>query len=157
MPTGKWRVRGERQAGTRSMNKTAVVSGILGCLAIMFQPAPRAFAQFSTGPRSRVPVINRITNGGPTHSAFTGRVQSLDRKLNVLDVSAARGQNTAIFPLNKKIKISSIAGQKLKLAALTPGTSIIIYYEQNAARRTVQQIIVLAPGASQTKKKSHPS
>jgi hypothetical protein len=116
-----------------------------------------SFAQQGPGSRSKLPVINKITSGGPTRSAFTGSIQSLDRKLKVLDVSGAHGRSTAIFPLTKKIKISSINGQKLKLAALTPGTNVIVYYQQNAARRTVQQIIVLGSDAPRTKKSPHTS
>jgi hypothetical protein len=121
----------------------------LACLQV---PSQGFGQQEGMGPRSKIPVINKISTTGPTRSAFTGSVQSLDGKLKILDVSGAHGRNTAIFPLNKKTKISSINGQKLKLAALTPGTNVIVYYEQSAARRTVQQIIVLGSGASPTKK-----
>lgn len=116
-----------------------------------------SLAQQGMGARSKLPVINKITSNGPTRSAFTGSVQSLDRKLKVLNVTGGPGPTTAIFPLSKKTKISSISGQKLRLAALTPGTNVLVYYEQNAARRTVQQVIVLGPAASHTKKTPHAS
>jgi hypothetical protein len=127
------------------------------CLAILLQFGSPTFAQFQAGPRSKLPVINKITSNGPTRSALTGKVQSLDRKLKVLDVSDGHGGSTAIFPLNKRVKVSSISGQKLKLAAVTPGTNVIVYYEQRDARRTVQQIIILGSDASQTKKHPHSS
>jgi hypothetical protein len=130
---------------------------LLTCSLIVLQCPGLGFAQFQTGPRSKLPVIDKITSNGPTRSAFTGKVQSLDAKLKVLDVTSVHGDNLAIFPLNKRIKVSSITGQKLKLAAVTPGTNVIVYYEQQDARRTVQQIIILGSGASQTKKPSHPS
>ncbi|HTV53364.1 MAG TPA: hypothetical protein VMI06_00440 [Terriglobia bacterium] len=102
-------------------------------------------------------MINKITSNAPTRSALTGKVQFLDTKLKVLDVSDGQGGSTAIFPLNKKVKVSSISGQKLKLAAVTPGTNVIVYYEQRDARRTVQQIIVLGSDASRNKKHPHSS
>jgi hypothetical protein len=125
--------------------------------ACLFAFPPASLAQEGMGPRSRLPVINKITSNGPTRAAFTGSIQSLDPKLKVLNVSGAQGRSMAIFPVNKKTKVSSISGQKLRLAALTPGTNVIVYYEQNAARRTVQQIIVLGSSASHTKKTPHAS
>lgn len=107
--------------------------------------------------RNKLPGINKITSGAPTRQAFTGSVQSLDRQHHVLDVSAAQGNSTAIFPIRKKVKVSSIDGQKLKLAALTPGTNVIVYFEQKGGRRMVEEIIVLTPGAPASKKNDHPS
>lgn len=107
--------------------------------------------------RNKLPGINKITSGAPTRQAFTGSVQSLDRQHNVLDVSAAQGNSTAIFPIRKKVKVSSIDGQKLKLAALTPGTNVIVYFEQKGGRRTVEEIIVLTPGAHTGKKEDRSS
>jgi hypothetical protein len=126
-------------------------------LAILLQFGSLTFAQTQAGPMSKLPVIDKITPAGPTRSALTGRIQSLDTKLKVLNVSDGKGGNTAIFPLSKKVKVSSISGQKLKIAALTPGTNVIVYYEQHDARRTVQQIIILGSDASQNKKPLHSS
>lgn len=122
--------------------------------AFLILPA-RSYSQQNH--RSKLPGINKITSSGPGRQAFTGSVQSLDRQHHVLDVSAAKGQSTAIFPLRKNVKVSSIDGQKLKLAALTPGTNVIVYFEQKSGRRTVEQIIVLTPGAPAGKKDDHPS
>jgi hypothetical protein len=127
------------------------------CLLMLLRFGVPGFAQFQSGPRSKLPVINKITATGPTRTAFTGKVESLDTKLKVLNVTEGHGGSTAIFPLNKKVKVSSISGRKLKVAALTPGTNVIVYYEQRDARRTVQQIIILGSGASPSKKGPHSS
>jgi hypothetical protein len=115
---------------------------------------PFGMAQQGASPRSRIPVVNKIATNGPTRSLYSGSVETLNQKLKILNVSANGGQYTAIFPLTKKTKISSINGQKLKLASLTPGTNVIVYYEQQNARRTVQQIIVLGSQTHPAKKKN---
>lgn len=97
--------------------------------------------------RPKLPVVGKIGSNGPTHGAFTGVVQSVDRKQKVLEVGSADGANIAIFPISKKVKVSSIEGQKLKLAALAPGQNVIVSYEQQGARRTVQEITVLPKAA----------
>ncbi len=107
--------------------------------------------------RNKLPGLSKITSNGPTRQAFTGSIQSLDTQQHVLNVTAAEGGNTAIFPIRKKIKISTINGQKLNLATLTPGTNVIVYYEQKGGHRTVDQIIVLGPNAPTEKKKDHAS
>jgi hypothetical protein len=127
------------------------------CLVILLQFSFPAFAQFQTGPRSKLPVIDKITSSGPTRAALTGKIQSLDTKLKVLDISEGQGRSLVIFPLNKKVKVSSISGHKLKLAALTPGTNVVVYYQQRDARRTIQQIVILGSSASQTPKSPHSS
>jgi hypothetical protein len=145
----------ERRPGQQGAASTTnlLLALIFVASTCTFFPSTGA-AQQGQGARSKLPVINKITSGGPTRAAFTGSVQSLNPKLKVLNVSTAGGQSTAIFPLGKKTKIADINGQKLKLAALTPGTNVIIYYEQSDARRTVEQILVLPGNSLQTKKKS---
>jgi len=107
--------------------------------------------------RNKLPGLSKITSNGPTRQAFTGSIQSLDRQQHVLNVTAAGGGNTAIFPIGKKVKVSTIDGQKLRVATLTPGTNVIVYYEQKGGRRTVDQIIVLGPNTPTEKKKDHAS
>jgi hypothetical protein len=137
------------------MRLLRVAISTCACLLMVLEIGSPAFAQFQPGSRSKLPVINKITSSGPTRSAFTGKVQSLDTKLKVLNVTEGKGRSTAIFPLNKKVKVSSISGRKLKLAALTPGTNVIVYYQQRDAQRTVQQIVILGSGASPARKSSH--
>jgi|SRR5579875_2580879 len=103
--------------------------------------------------KSKLPGIGRITSSGLNQQAFTGSVQSLDRQHHVLNVNAAQGNGAEIFPIQKKVRISSISGRKLKLAALSPGTNVVIYYQEKGGRRTVNQIVVLSPAAHPAKKK----
>ncbi|MGH9359912.1 MAG: hypothetical protein ACRD22_16405 [Terriglobia bacterium] len=103
---------------------------------------------------NKLPGIGKITNPGSGEQAFTGSIQSLDRKQHVLNVSDAQSNDTEIFPIQKKVKISSVGGAKLKLASLTPGANVVVYYEDKQGRRTVTQIVVLSSGASPAKKKT---
>jgi len=94
--------------------------------------------------RNKLPGLDKITSGGPTRQAFTGKIQSFDRKRDLLSVNTVEGVDTEIFPLKKKVKVTSANGLKLKLVALKPGTSITVFYELKGDRRTVDQIIVLS-------------
>lgn len=130
-------------------NGISMITAAVLAAALLLIPAP-ACAQASIG-RTKLPVINKITSNGPTRGAYTGVIQSLDRRNNVLEVGSADGTNTAIFPINKKVKVSSIEGRKLKLAALTPGANVVVTYEQQGGRRTVQEITVLTQAKSSNK------
>jgi hypothetical protein len=147
-------VRGWRR---RSLGQWGAVTALPAAVLLL---AVAGLAQQIPGRMSKVPVVNKIDSNAPTRSAFTGSIQLLDRKMKVLDVNGATGQSTAIFPLGKKVKISSVAGAKLKWASLTPGTNVIVYYEMERGRRTVQQIVVLGSGSNKpplAKKKAHSS
>lgn len=101
--------------------------------------------------RPKVPVLGKIVANGPTRGAFTGVIQTLDRHNNVLEVGSANGTDVAIFPISKKVKVSSIEGRKLKLAALTPGLNVIVTYEQQGGKRTVQEITILTKASTDKK------
>ncbi len=103
---------------------------------------------------SKLPGIGKITSPGSGQECFTGSIQSLDRKQHVLNVSAVQSNDTEIFPIQKKVKISSAGGSKLKLASLTPGTNVVVCYEDKQGRRTVDQIIVLSSATSSAKNKT---
>lgn len=122
-----------------------------GACILLFTPPARA----QLGDHAKVPGVSKNTSTGPTRQAFTGLIQSLDRKQHILNVAA--GENSAIFPIRKKMKVSAIGGARLSLAALTPGTNVIVYYEQRGGHRTVDQIIVLAAPAASGNKKARPS
>ncbi|MGH9432513.1 MAG: hypothetical protein ACRD3T_13310 [Terriglobia bacterium] len=108
--------------------------------------------------RNKLPGLDKITSNGPTRQAFTGKIQSLDRKHEVLSVNTIEGVDTEIFPLKKRVKVTSANGAKLKLVALKPGTSVTVFYEQKGDRRTVDQIIVLSDSVRSNKKQErHPS
>lgn len=112
--------------------------------------------------RTRVPVLGKI-GGGTTHQAFSGKVQSVDLKRNLLKVNTVEGNATEFFPIKKNVPISTASGDKMKAQDLAPGTTIIVYYDQKEDRRTVSQIMVLSSGgeekegkAEKEKKKSPP-
>lgn len=101
---------------------------------------------------NKLPGLDKVTSSGPTRQAFTGKIKSFDRKRELLSVNTIEGADTEIFPLKKKVKVSSANGLKLKLVSLKPGTSITVFYELKGDRRTVDQIIVLLDIAKTGKK-----
>jgi hypothetical protein len=105
--------------------------------------------------KAKVPVIDKITSGGPTHQQFSGVVRSIDLESEILNVDTVKGNVTEIFPVKKKVHVVTADGGKLKLTKLQPGTNVLIYYEQKGDRKTVTEIVVLAGGA--VKKKTPPS
>jgi hypothetical protein len=105
--------------------------------------------------KTKVPVLDKITSGGPTHQQFNGIVRSIDLESEVLNVDAIKGNATEIFPIKKKIHVVTADGGKLKLTKLKPGTNVLVNYEQRGDHKTVTGIVVLAGGA--VKKKTPPS
>jgi Cu/Ag efflux protein CusF len=105
--------------------------------------------------KTKVPVLDKITSGGPTHQQFSGIVRSIDLESEVLNVDAIKGNATEIFPIKKKVHVVTADGGKLKLTKLKPGANVLINYEQKGDHKTVTEIIVLAGGA--VKKKIPPS
>ena len=103
----------------------------------------------------RVPGLDKITSGGPTHQQFSGIVRSVDLANQVLNVDTVKGNATEIFPIKKNVHVATADGDKLKLARLKPGTTVLIYYEQKGDHKTVTEIVVLAGG--EEKKKPPPS
>jgi 3-dehydroquinate synthase class II len=102
----------------------------------------------------RVPVLDKVTFGGPTEQAFSGVVKSVDLESEILNVDNVNGSATEIFPIKKKVHIVTADGDKVKLAKLKPGSNVLIYYEQRGDHKTVTKIVVLA-GAM--RKKDPPS
>jgi hypothetical protein len=105
--------------------------------------------------RSRVPALGK-TAGGPSRQAFSGKVQSVDLKRNLLKVDTVEGGVTEIFPVKKRTPVSMADGTKIELQKLAPGTSVIVYYEQKEDRRSVTEIVVLAASAGEDRKKKSP-
>lgn len=105
----------------------------------------------------KLPGLGKIESTGPTKGIFTGGVQTMDSQSKVLEVSSADGASSAIFPITKKVKVASIEGRKLKLASLTPGTNVIVHYQQQGGRRTVQEIIVVTEAPSKNHKEHRSS
>ncbi|MGD0698095.1 MAG: hypothetical protein ABSB82_25045 [Terriglobia bacterium] len=105
--------------------------------------------------KRKMPIVDKIA-GGTNHQAFTGTVASLDLEQRVLEVSASESKTVEIFPIKKGFSVSTADGKKYKLAALIPGTSVMVYYDQKGDHRTVKQIVVLEAGAGEQKKKGTP-
>lgn len=112
-----------------------------------------ALAQQGVG--RKIPIIKKI-EGGSFRQAFTGKVESLDTERKILNMKAAEGGGTEIFPVKKDVEVRTADGEKLKLSQLKSGFNVIIYYQQKGNRRTVKEIIVLAAGAEESKKKPPP-
>jgi hypothetical protein len=105
--------------------------------------------------RTRVPALGK-TGGGPSRQAFSGKVQSVDLKRNLLKVNTVEGGATEIFPVKKRTPVSMADGTKIEIQKLAPGTNIIVYFEQKEDRRTVSKIIVLAASEGESEKKPPP-
>jgi hypothetical protein len=125
------------------------------CLALVLVGLPLRSTLEAQEERKKVPVIDKITSGGPSQQAFMGVVKSVDLESEVLNVDNITGKSTEIFPLKKKIHVVTADGDKLKLATLKPGTNVLVYFDQKGDRRTITRIVVLAGGPP--KKKTPPS
>jgi len=133
---------GETRLRRKILSAVAVMAFIRLCPAVLGQ-APRPH---------HVPVIGKIS-GGSTHQAFSGKIASLDLKLNVLNVNAAEGGSTEIFPIKHNTEVRNAEGGKLRLKTLKPGTEVIVYYELKGSERTVKSIVVLSAGRAEEKEK----
>lgn len=142
-----------REASLRAWAEAALACAAALLFTALYAVNPAPLRAQGLSPK-RVPGLNKIESSGATKGVFTGGVQLLDLHSKVLEVSSANGVNTAIFPIGKKVKVASIEGRKLKLAALTPGTSVIVHYQQEGGRRTVQQITVVKKAPAASKKSS---
>jgi hypothetical protein len=123
-------------------------------LAALFVPCP---AGAQRPGETKIPKIGKIM-GGPDRQAFTGKVQSVDKKLKLLNMIPEEGQGSEIFPVKKNVEIRNVHGERISLGALKPGTDVVVYYELKGTERSVKQIIELSPGATKAEKKpSKPS
>lgn len=103
----------------------------------------------------KLPVIDKITSGGPSQQAFMGIVKSVDFQSEVLNVDNITGKSTEFFPIKKKVHVVTADGDKLKLSTLKPGTNVLVYFDQKGDHRVITRIVVLAGGSP--KKKTPPS
>jgi hypothetical protein len=139
-------------------SRTVVPFRFLACLfaALVLWGLPlRTTIKAQEQRKPKVPVIDKITSGGPTQQMFTGTVKSVDWDSKVLNVDNLNGKSTEIFPIRKKVHVAFADGVKLKLTELKPGTLVSVYYDQKGDRRTLTRIEVLAGGP--VKKKTPPS
>ena len=99
--------------------------------------------------KPKLPGLDKIISA-QEHLAFTGTVKSLDEKHNILSVKSVEGEDTEIFPIKHSTHVETADGFKKKLDILSPGTRVIVYYDQRADHRTVTRIELFA---SESKKK----
>ena len=103
-------------------------------------------------PTYRIPTKSKI-EGGSNRQAFTGKLESVDLKMKLLNVNPIEGEGTEIFPIRKSLQVETADGGKMKLTDLLVGSEIIIYYEQKGGKRTVKKVVLLGSAAEKAKKK----
>ncbi len=128
------------------------------CAAAVVLVAP-CFSSTARGQQpgeTRIPTKLGKIRGGETRQAFTGKVQSVDKKLKVLNVKSEEGTSTEIFPLKKNVDVQTLNGERRTLSDLKPGSNVMILYELKGSQREIKKIIVLSHGKKEVKKKPAP-
>lgn len=116
----------------------------------------RAAPVSAQGQKSKIPIVGKLTSGN-RQQVYSGKVQSLDMKQRILNVDSHHGQETEIFPFRKNVHIESVTGNKMSLSELTPGTSVLIYFDQKSGDRKIKNIVILSSDKKQAKGKPKPS
>ena len=130
-----------------------VLLALLAACAFIFCQALPLHAQEQ---KSKLPIVGKLSSGN-RQQAYSGKIQSLDVKEKILNVDSLHGQDTEIFPFKKNVRIESVNGNKMSLAELTPGASVLIYFNQKSGERKISHIVVLSTGKKQAKGKPAPS
>jgi len=99
--------------------------------------------------KPKVPGLDKIIAANE-HLMFTGKVKTLDIEHNTLSVSSVEGSDTEIFPIKHGTHVYTSDGFRKKLDILSPGTQVIVYYDQRSDRRTITHIDLYT---SETKRK----
>jgi hypothetical protein len=99
--------------------------------------------------KPKVPGLDKIISANE-HLAFTGTVKSVDEKHNVLSINSVEGGTTEVFPIKHSTHVLTSDGFRKRLDVLSPGTRVIVYYDQRADHRMVTRIELFA---SESKKK----
>lgn len=121
-------------------------------MAVLVVPCPLLAQQPG---ETKIPKIGKII-GGNQQQAFTGKVQSIDTKLNLLNIRPEEGKGSEIFPVKKNVEIRTAKGVRISLRELKAGTDVVIYYELKGSQRTVKRIIELSPGSGAAGEKPSP-
>jgi hypothetical protein len=144
-----------RITGVRLHIRSAValrsLAGALLALALFFPAAALVQGQG----QAKIPKIGKIA-GGKEQQAFTGKVQSVDTKLKLLNMMPVEGKGSEIFPVKKNVEVRNIKGERIPLKQLKAGSEVVIYYEMKGSRRTVKRIIELSAGSQTAKEKPSP-
>lgn len=130
----------------------ALLALLAACTFIFCQALPLHAQEQKT----KIPIVSKLTSG-KRQQAFSGTIESLDLKQKILNVHSLHGHNTAIFPFKKNVRIEGVGGNRMNVADLAPGMSILIYFNQKSGERKIRNIIVLSSGKKQTKGKPAPS
>jgi len=125
--------------------------GRIRCRLAVVIPAILLFlgAALAQEEKPKVPGLDKIISA-QEHLAFTGTVKSIDEKHNIMTIDAVEGGDTEIFPIKHSTHVETADGFRKKLGVLSPGTRVIVYYDQRSDHRTVTRIELFA---SESKKK----
>jgi hypothetical protein len=99
--------------------------------------------------KPKIPGLDKIIAANE-HLAFTGTVKSVDTKHNFLSVDSVEGGITEVFPIKHSVHVETADGFRKRLDVLSPGTRVIVYYDQRSDKRMVTRIELFA---SESKKK----
>lgn len=89
--------------------------------------------------KPKIPGLDKIISANE-HLMFTGIVKSVDEKHNILSVNSVEGGDTEIFPIKHSTHVETADGFRKRLDVLSPGTRVIVRYDQRADHRTVTSI-----------------
>jgi hypothetical protein len=134
-------VKVERRTFCRQISRLALI-GLVALISV-----GSALAQEEEKPK--VPGLDKIIEANQ-HLMFTGKVKAVDLNRNTLSVSSIEGSDTEIFPIKSSTHVLTSDGFRKKIDVLSPGTQIIVYYDQRADRRSITHIDLYT---SETKKK----
>jgi Cu/Ag efflux protein CusF len=150
---------GKRNAGGAQLKRSTRGSGrarrMLACGLPFLLIFVFAFQAAKAQSKRKVPIVSKLTSGG-SKQAFSGKVQSVDLKLHVLELNAKESKSLEIFPIKKSVTVTTADGERMRLSELKPGNQVIVYYEQKGDRRTVKDIVLLTEGTAEKPKKSAP-
>ena len=134
--------RGELPSASAGGYSLTAVAALLGvCLFLFFQAVP-LHAQER---KNKVPIVGKLaTSNRP--AAYSGKIESLDVKHGIMNVNPIEGRNSEIFPFKKNVRIENLNGGRMELNALTPGTAVLIYFDQKSGERNIKNIVVLGSG-----------
>jgi hypothetical protein len=130
--------------------------GLTGVLVVALALAGGLVSARAQEEKHKVPGLDKVVSES-SHQMFSGKIQSVDFKRELLNVNAVVGSETEFFPLKKTVHVADPNGVKLTLAALAPGADVLIHYDVKGDRRTIKDIVVLAPPPAKDDKKKAPS
>lgn len=128
----------------------------MAVLATCLFALAQAGALHAQGRRSKVPIVGKLSSGSQ-QQAYSGKIESLNLKEKILNVTSRHGRQSEIFRVKKKVRIENLAGSRMDLAELTPGMTVLIYFAQKSGDLQVKNIVVLSSGKSHRKGKPAPS